>query len=422
MREGKDKGVPSTRCPVPCPDWVALWRQAPKHAMAIVLVLACFICVSVTDALAQGSLESVLKAEQSALDSLKAALEAEQARLLQTRRTGKTVARKLEQDEREIARIRGRLRDLKRREEGLSKRVYASRQEMVRVEGRLSDREAGMAVRAREMYKLGRRGGHLPALVTSGSFTEMLRLLKYLARVGDQDVRDYNAIVTDRRKLVEVVALRQTQHAHQQTLLDATRRSERQLGTRVTQREGELRRLHSDEKTRTEAIQNHNAAIEQSTARVAEIIKEMQARQRLAELPDFDFAGHRGRLQRPVNGPVLERFGRQRDPDLGTYTFNRGVNIGAAEGTEVAAVAPGEVVLVDWYPGYGQFVLLRHPGGYYSLYGHLSAVAVNVAEIRAEGSIIGRVGSTGRIDGTPQLHFEIMEGEEPLDPVDWLAE
>jgi murein DD-endopeptidase MepM/ murein hydrolase activator NlpD len=98
------------------------------------------------------------------------------------------------------------------------------------------------------------------------------------------------------------------------------------------------------------------------------------------------------------------------------------VNLQAAEGTEVRAVAPGQAVLVDWYPGYGQFVLLRHPGGFYTLYGHLSAVAVNVDDIRAESAVIGRVGSTGRIDGKPQLHFEIMEGEEPLDPAVWLRE
>jgi murein DD-endopeptidase MepM/ murein hydrolase activator NlpD len=137
-------------------------------------------------------------------------------------------------------------------------------------------------------------------------------------------------------------------------------------------------------------------------------------------LPDFDFTGKRGALPWPVRGKILTRFGRVQDPDLGTWTMNRGVTISAGAGTDVLAVAPGEVMLIDWWRGYGQLVLLRHPSGYYTLYSHLESRSVEIGEILAEGALIGTVGSTGRLDGVPQLNFEIMQEEQPLDPTGWL--
>ncbi len=78
-------------------------------------------------------------------------------------------------------------------------------------------------------------------------------------------------------------------------------------------------------------------------------------------------------------------------------------------------------MLIDWWRGFGQLVLLRHPSGYYTLYSHLESRSVEVGEILAEGALIGTVGSTGRLDRVPQLHFEIMKEEQALDPMDWLA-
>ena len=131
--------------------------------------------------------------------------------------------------------------------------------------------------------------------------------------------------------------------------------------------------------------------------------------------------GHKGKLAWPVSGKVVTQFGRYQDPDLKTWTFNRGINITAPEGTNVLAIAPGEVVMVDWFPGYGRFVLLRHAEPYFSLYGHLDSDLVQVEDIIPAGSAVGTVGSTGRLDGISQLHFEIMQGEDPLDPTLWLG-
>ena len=70
---------------------------------------------------------------------------------------------------------------------------------------------------------------------------------------------------------------------------------------------------------------------------------------------------------------------------------------------------------------YGLFVLLQHPNGYQSMYGHLSRVIViQGARVRA-GEVVGRTGSTGR-SSAPHLHLEIRHNGESIDPMTLIRE
>jgi len=367
-----------------------------------------------------GDLEQALEAERVALDSLKTRLLQDQEQLERTESRKQTVARDLERKEQDISQTRRELREIKRHGNELSGRLGNTRQELEKVESRLKDRESGMAHRLREMYKRGRRNT-LQILFGAESFPHAVKRLRYLARIAEQDRKDYNAIASDRHSVAGVLRLQKTQFDHQRTLLKAKRTSQDRLKRSAEDRARELQKLQKDRSSRLVEIRRIEVEMERSEARITEYIKEIQKRQFLVELPPFDFEGHREKLPRPVDGKLLVRFGRTQDPELKTWTFNRGINIGAPEGTDILGVAPAEVVLVDWFPGYGQFVLLRHPGGYYSLYGHLLSVQVNQGQLIAGGAVLGLAGSTGRLDGVSQLHFEIMNGEDPLDPLKWLA-
>ena len=383
-------------------------------------VLSAFLGFVMCAGTVSADLEQALEVERAALDSLKAKLIRDQEALQQTESRQQFVAKDLERKERDISQIKGELREIERRGRELSGRLGGTRQELKKVESRLQAREAGMAHRLREMYKRGRRGD-LQILFGSESFPQALKRLRYLSRIAEQDRTDYNAIKSDRRRIKNVARLQETQYDHQRTLLKAKQTSEDRLKRRAEQRVKELQELKEDRKAWLKGIRRTEEEMAESERRVGEYIKEIQKRQFLVELPPFDFIGHKGKLARPVDGKILVQFGRTQDPELKTWTINRGINIGAAEGTEVLSIAPAEAVLVDWFPGYGQFVLLRHPGGYYSLYGHLLSVQVNQGQLIAKGAVLGLTGSTGRVDGVSQLHFEIMKGENPLDPQHWLS-
>jgi murein DD-endopeptidase MepM/ murein hydrolase activator NlpD len=113
----------------------------------------------------------------------------------------------------------------------------------------------------------------------------------------------------------------------------------------------------------------------------------------------------------PVSGRVLKGYGPGSDGSR-----NDGVNIAAAKGAELRASAGGEVVYAgNELAGFGNLILIRHPGGWVTAYAHCDTMAVSEGDLVRQGQVIGRAGSTGNA-GAPQVHFELRKGKEPVDP------
>ena len=350
-------------------------------------------------------------------------LEKDREVLSTTEKQKVSIGSELDRLQRDRIKTKRDLRELANRERDLSQRVDQTQSALLDAEKKLDARESGIAERLRASYKLARQNPLL-ALLSESSLNEGARRHKYLWKAAHQDRVDLAALAASREEVRKSLMLRQLQHTHQHTLVLATKRKEGQVTSTVATYDNKLRHIRREETLLKSAIREHSERLAEGQNRIQEIVQQME-RLRLAgrrlELPDFDFTAKRGALPWPVRGEILTRFGRVQDPELGTWTINRGVTIGADEGSDVLTIAPGEVMLVDWWRGYGQLVLLRHPDAYYTLYSHLESRSVEVGEILAEGALIGTVGSTGRLDSVPQLHFEIMKEEAVLDPTVWLA-
>lgn len=128
-----------------------------------------------------------------------------------------------------------------------------------------------------------------------------------------------------------------------------------------------------------------------------------------------------------VSAPLAKMHVIQSFHNPGAYTlgYHTGVDLEAATGTVVKAVANGTVVASDRSGSYGINVLVKHDDGTYSLYAHLSSKTVFPGTRVQAGRMIGRSGATGNASG-PHLHLEIRTAANfgPgnfLDPIKWLA-
>jgi murein DD-endopeptidase MepM/ murein hydrolase activator NlpD len=118
----------------------------------------------------------------------------------------------------------------------------------------------------------------------------------------------------------------------------------------------------------------------------------------------------------PVQGSVTSPFGTKP-----SGARNDGINIRAAEGTPVRAAENGVVVYAgDEIPGYGRMLLISHADGLTTAYAHNSKLLVAVGAVVERGQTVATVGRTGDVS-SPQLHFELRDGKEPLDPLAYLA-
>ena len=79
----------------------------------------------------------------------------------------------------------------------------------------------------------------------------------------------------------------------------------------------------------------------------------------------------------------------------------------------------GRVVHSGWMGGYGKAIVISHPGGISTLYGHCSSLLVNGGATVRAGQVIATVGSTGRSTGY-HLHFEVRTNGAPLNPLRYL--
>jgi murein DD-endopeptidase MepM/ murein hydrolase activator NlpD len=99
---------------------------------------------------------------------------------------------------------------------------------------------------------------------------------------------------------------------------------------------------------------------------------------------------------------------------------NDGVNIAAPKGTPIKAAAGGEVVYAgSELAGFGNLILIRHPGGWVTAYGHADTMSVREGDLVKQGQTVGTVGATGNASA-PQVHFELRKGKEPVDPAQHL--
>jgi murein DD-endopeptidase MepM/ murein hydrolase activator NlpD len=98
-----------------------------------------------------------------------------------------------------------------------------------------------------------------------------------------------------------------------------------------------------------------------------------------------------------------------------------GLDIAVRSGTPIRAAGGGVVAEAGVDPDYGRYVLINHPQGYQSMYGHASRVLVTAGEAVQAGQVIGLSGSTGR-STAPHLHFEIRRNGQQIDPRSLISE
>lgn len=332
----------------------------------------------------------------------------------------------LRRTERDLRRTRDRLRKLQQRQNQIDNQLEVTRANLERSVQSLTRQKRRLAKRLRETYKFG-PARELEVLFSTRSFAQLLARWDFLTMVAQQD-----------RILLEGVRAQRDQVEADKALLE-TNLTQIERNARLTDREkSNLTQLASKRAGDVKTIQTQRQAYEAAAAELERTARRIQAllarleRQRREEAAKAreqgrdpqpysgDFAKGQGALDWPVRGDVVGKFGISTHPRFGTQIHNDGIDIAAAVGTAVRAVAKGRVDFAsDDYEGVGGMIVLNHGDGFYTLYSHLSQVAVRNAQEVAAGETIGRVGDEGSLKG-PVLHFEVRKGSAAQNPEGWL--
>ena len=122
----------------------------------------------------------------------------------------------------------------------------------------------------------------------------------------------------------------------------------------------------------------------------------------------------------PSSTYVTSAFGMREHPLFGDERPHSGIDISGSAGSEVMAADSGTVAVATYSSSYGNYVTIYHSNGDYTLYAHMSSLAVTAGQNVTQGDVIGYVGSTGWATG-PHLHFEIRVNGSTVDPLSYFS-
>lgn len=387
----------------------------------LLLPFAALLLASVAPA--QDSLETAKRQE---LERIKR--EAQEKREAATRLKGQETraVTQLRRTERDLSATRRRLRTLQHRRRSLDRQLETTRADLERSVITLKMQRDRLAARLRSLYKYG-ASRELEFLLSTQSFAQLLTRWDFLVMVAEQDrilLEDIEtrkeAVQADQQRLEvnlgKIVKNTKSTTAENQRLAGLRQERASTVKTIQTQREAYEAAAVELEKT-ARAIQRLIAQLERKRKEESD---RARAQGRAPQPYTGDFARGEGQLDWPLRGEIVGRFGTEKHPKWGTTTMNNGIDIAAPIGTPVRSVAKGRVDYTsEDFGTFGEIVVVNHGDGYYTLYGHLSEVLVQVGAEVAAGQVIARSGDVGSLKG-PILHFEVRKGAGSLDPESWL--
>ena len=387
-----------------------------KRIVALLLMLALAPSVVVAK---PPTLQQRIEAARQRAEAIQAKLHQKRAELHQAAARENDLQGQLDQTNAAINQVNARIGELNYQTNSTMRRLDWNTVQLRAAQHSLKLHDDALKRRLVDIYENGdlSYASVLLSAQTFSQFVERWEDLRLLIDSNQQAVRQ-------RKEAAQRVAAVEAELERTQVQLGQEQQQQQQAHNQLDTLASEKRNLVAvaDQQRRTVAVQ---VAQMEDLSAAEESQLESLIRQRQAEIEAArrasGVAGTQvpstspGSLSWPVSGTITSPFGWRSNPFGGAPDFHPGLDIAAPSGTTVTATAGGQVILAQWYGGYGNFILIDHGGGLSSGYGHLSAIYVSVGQSITRGQAIGAVGSTGRSTG-PHLHFEVRLNGKPVDP------
>lgn len=418
--------------------------------MAMSRTLLILLTVFTVAAPGQQRSDKEIKNKERELQKLRSDIQSYEAKIRRSEVREKSTLDVLDDLESQSDLIRKLVGSLKDEESDITDEIERIKNSITDLEQQLQHLRSHYAGYVKSIYKHG-RVYDLELLFSSRSVNQLYIRTEYLKKFADQRVRDLTEIQQKKAALEDENERLMHSLDNQHQLLAEKSREERNLKEKLTDKKSLLRSIRKNKVVYRNALARKNAAADQVEQLIADLIeKEDKRKQEEAEVerkrlladararedassisstpvspdtrnPALAFDQLKGRLRWPVlNGVVTKdgRFGKHIHPDLKTVTQNTGVDIQTRAGSNVFAVADGEVAALSFIPGFGNILIINNYSGFHTVYAHLSEINVSKSDRVSEGEVIAHSGES--VDGS-LLHFEIWKERNKLDPEQWLT-
>ncbi|MCI8511659.1 MAG: peptidoglycan DD-metalloendopeptidase family protein [Lachnospiraceae bacterium] len=314
--------------------------------------------------------------------------------------------------------------DITAKEERIAE-TKAELEEAKRVE---KNQYESMKLRIKYMYEKG-DSSYLDLLMESGSLSELLNRAEYITKISEYDRRQLDAYADTKERIEAAEAALEAEHAallamQEQTeakhaaveqLLTAKQKELSEYESRIEAAEGQLSEYQKDIEAQENAIKSIEAEIRRQEEEARKKAAAAGQSYKTISLGDIKFI-----WPCPSSGRITSGFGGRSSPTAGASSNHQGIDIGAPTGTDIVAAAAGEVVVSTYSYSAGNYVMLSHGGGVYTVYMHASKLLVSAGDSVKQGQVIAKVGSTGYSTG-PHLHFGVRVNGTYVNPSQYVS-
>jgi murein hydrolase activator len=353
----------------------------------------------------------------------------------------------LEKMKQQAFKINKMVNTLKIEEQQKGIEINRTTNEIRKLEENISLLKKNYARSIKGLYKYG-QPSYIELFMNSESVNQALVRKKYLERFSEQRRSEVDILERNIARL-SVLKTRLEEEKNEKTLLAREKAEEE---TRLKSKMNNNKKLIAEIKKNKSELKKEVDARKKAEIKIKALVEKLVADaerkkkeelDRLADLnkkketgtkvtgadtesPEFNlstaglasFRGMKGKLNWPVPGRIVGKFGENKNQVLKTVTLNYGVDILTTKNPDVKCVADGIVSAIDWIPGYGSVVIISHSEEFRTVYSRLSEIYVNEGERIKGGAVIAKVSES--LEGNI-LHFEIWNSRNNQNPEIWLA-
>lgn len=392
-------------------------------ALGLMLVLAAGIPIQASSASTEKVTEDAAstKSLQEAQDEkaqLEKALKEAQSTIEDLRDSKGDIESKVTELNQQLIDISARITDLENQLTAKSEDIQETKDELAGAKEREAQQYADMKVRIQFMYENGQTS-YLEALLSSRNISEFLNSADYIAQIQSYDRQKLTEYQDTVESIVNLEAQLEQEYTDLEALKSTVESNKATVAAMMRQKESELADISGDiEDAQSDA--DYYAAEIQAQEELIAAIKRAEAEKAAAGVEEHPYTGGAFRWPCPSSTRVTSDYGTRVSPMSGASSNHKGIDIGASAGADIIAAADGTVTAASYSSAAGNYVMIDHGGGLYTVYMHASSLLVSPGQTVSAGDVIAKVGSTGISTGS-HLHFGVSLNGSYVSPWSYLG-
>ena len=392
-------------------------------ALGLILVLAAGIPIQASSASTEKVTEddASTKSLQEAQDEkaqLEKALKEAQGTIEDLKDSKGDIESKVTELNQQLIDISARITDLENQLTAKSEDIQETKDELAGAKEREAQQYADMKVRIQFMYENGQTS-YLEALLSSRNISEFLNSADYIAQIQSYDRQKLTEYQDTVESIVNLEAQLEQEYTDLEALKSTVESNKATVAAMMRQKESELADISGDiEDAQSDA--DYYAAEIQAQEELIAAIKRAEAEKAAAGVEEHPYTGGAFRWPCPSSTRVTSDYGTRVSPRSGASSNHKGIDIGASAGADIIAAADGTVTAASYSSAAGNYVMIDHGGGLYTVYMHASSLLVSPGQTVSAGDVIAKVGSTGISTGS-HLHFGVSLNGSYVSPWSYLG-